>query len=173
MTTGGDVADLGRRHSSCCGEVASCGCEGSRHRGRRSRGNCCGESYSSTCAAPACSTCTASYCPTCAYAPTAGCPTCSNGYCPVVAQANTGRATIVVSLPADAKLTIDDEATTSTSDRRVFVSPDLPTGKEFHYTLKAEVMVNGKAEVVSQVVSVRAGEESKVTLSAPTGVAER
>jgi uncharacterized protein (TIGR03000 family) len=55
----------------------------------------------------------------------------------------------------------------------VFVTPDLPTGKDFHYTLKAEVMVNGKAEVVSQVVAVRAGEETNVTLSATTSVAER
>jgi len=171
MTTGGDAADLGRHHSSCCGEMASCGREGGRH--HRSRGNCCGESYCSSCASQSCSTCgTASYCPTCGYASSVGCPTCSNGFCPV-AQANTGKATIVVSLPADAQLTIDDEATTSTSDHRVFVSPDLPAGKEFHYTLKAEVMLNGKIQVVSQIVAVRAGEETKVTLSTPTGVAER
>ena len=88
-------------------------------------------------------------------------------------MANTGSAVIVVSLPADAKLTIDDEATTSTSDQRVFVSSNLPTGQEFHYTLKAEVVVNGKSVVVSEVVTVRAGEETKVTLGAPTGVAAR
>lgn len=154
LTTGGNVADLGH-HNACCGEAARCG----RH--HHHRGNCCGESYCSTCGAPGCATCTAS-----------SCPTCSNGVY-MVAQADTGKATIVVSLPTDAKLTIDDAATSSTSDQRVFVTPDLPAGQEFHYTLKAEVTVNGKPEVVSQVIAVRAGEETKVTLSAPTGVAAR
>ena len=46
-------------------------------------------------------------------------------------------ATIIVSLPADATLTIDDAATVSTSSLRVFTSPILPNGRDFHYTLKA------------------------------------
>jgi uncharacterized protein (TIGR03000 family) len=109
-------------------------------------------------------------CSTCGYS--GGCATCANGACPV-ALADASRATIVVSLPTDAKLTIDDQATSSTGDQRVFLSPDLPAGQEFHYTLKAEVVVDGKTQVVSQVVAVRAGEQSRVTLAAPTGVAER
>ncbi|HVS40551.1 MAG TPA: TIGR03000 domain-containing protein, partial [Gemmataceae bacterium] len=91
----------------------------------------------------------------------------------LVASADPTTATIVVSLPADAKLSIDDQPTTSTSAQRVFVSPSLPTGKDFYYTLKAEITVDGKPTVVSQVVKVRAGEESRVTLAAATGVAER
>lgn len=168
MTTGGDSVALGHRHGGGCGET-SCGCEGGRRHHHRGGGGG-GESYG-------CATCGYSGCSTCgyAYAPTAGCPTCAGGYCPVngVALAQEAPATIVVSLPADARLTIDDEATTSTSDHRVFVSPNLPTGKEFHYTLKAEIQVDGKARAVSQVVTVRAGEETRVSLSAATGVAER
>ncbi len=90
-----------------------------------------------------------------------------------MASVDPTTAVIVVSLPADAKLTIDDQPTTSTSDHRVFVSPSLTAGKDFTYTLKAEIAVNGKPTVVSKVVTVRAGEESQVTLDAPTGVAER
>ena len=74
-------------------------------------------------------------------------------------------ATISVSLPADAKLSIDGVATTSTSSERVFVSPELPAGREFSYTLKAEFQHEGKPVVVSKKVNVRAGIESRVTFS--------
>ena len=78
-----------------------------------------------------------------------------------------------MSLPADAKLTVDGEATASTSGRRVFVSPALPTGQSYHYTLQAEVVVDGKSVTVSKTVAVRAGEQSEVTLTPVTGVAAR
>src|SRR5262249_871346 len=58
-------------------------------------------------------------------------------------------ATILVSLPADAKLFVDDAATTSTSTSRTFVTPALENGKTYGYTLKAEVVRDGK--VVSTV----------------------
>jgi uncharacterized protein (TIGR03000 family) len=83
-------------------------------------------------------------------------------------------ATIIVSLPEAAKLTIDDAATTSLSARRVFVSPALPAGKEFHYTLKAEFARDGKPVTVNKSVTVRAGEETSVDLTADlAGVASR
>jgi uncharacterized protein (TIGR03000 family) len=80
-------------------------------------------------------------------------------------------ATIVVRLPADAKLTIDDAATASTSARRVFTSPDLPAGREFHYTLKAEWTRDGKPVAISRQIAVRAGEETDLTLEADAAVA--
>ena len=151
-----------------------------RHHGGHS---CCGASAGSCVQSYGCSSC--SSCGSCGYAggcstcgvgsSAAGCSTCASGFCPLSgAVASTeAPATIVVSLPADAKLTIDGEATTSTSAQRVFVSPNLPVGKEFHYMLKAEIMVKGKPVVVSESVAVKAGEESRITLSAPTGVAAR
>jgi len=90
-----------------------------------------------------------------------------------VAQADAP-ATIVVSLPADARLTIDDSPTTSTSSRRVFVSPALEPGKTYHYTLKAEATRDGKPVHVEERVTVQAGRETEVTLALPaTGVAQR
>jgi uncharacterized protein (TIGR03000 family) len=77
-------------------------------------------------------------------------------------------ATIIVSLPAEAKLTIDDAATKSTSATRVFASPTLETGKEYYYTLKAEITRDGKTVPVEKRVAVRAGEETRVTLEFPT-----
>jgi uncharacterized protein (TIGR03000 family) len=81
-------------------------------------------------------------------------------------------ATIRVSLPADAKLTIDDTPTTSTSESRRFVSPDLNVGKDFHYTLKAEIVRDGKKLTVTEKVTVRAGEETSVSLPASAFTAE-
>jgi uncharacterized protein (TIGR03000 family) len=73
-------------------------------------------------------------------------------------------AQIVVTLPDDAKLTIDGQPTTSTSSRRVFVSPELEQGKNYHYMLKATVMRDGKPVEVEKKVSVRAGQETDVTI---------
>jgi uncharacterized protein (TIGR03000 family) len=75
-------------------------------------------------------------------------------------------ATIIVTLPADARLTIDDAATTSTTERRVFVSPELAPGRDFHYTLKAEWKSEGKPVTVSKTITVTAGNETNVNLQA-------
>lgn len=83
-------------------------------------------------------------------------------------------ATIVVSLPADAKLLIEDQATRSTSDLRTFLSPALEPGKEFEYTLKAELSRGGQAQTTTTKVTIRAGEESFVRLEFPgAGIARR
>jgi uncharacterized protein (TIGR03000 family) len=83
-------------------------------------------------------------------------------------------ATIVVDLPAEAKLLIDNEATTSTGSSRVFTSPTLNPGKEYHYTLKAEIVRDGKTVKAEKVIAVKAGETTSATLTLPTvGVAQR
>jgi uncharacterized protein (TIGR03000 family) len=83
-------------------------------------------------------------------------------------------ATIIVSLPAEAKLLIDDAATTSTSELRVFSSPSLEPGKDFYYTLKGDVERVGRTLTTTQYVKVRAGQETRVQLEFPvTSVALR
>jgi uncharacterized protein (TIGR03000 family) len=83
-------------------------------------------------------------------------------------------ATILVSLPTDAKLLIDNEATTSSGASRVFQSPTLNPGKEYQYTLSAEVVRDGKHVKAEQVVTVKAGQTTPVTLTLPTpGIAQR
>lgn len=72
-------------------------------------------------------------------------------------------ATVIVRLPAEATLTIDDQPTRSTSDVRTFVSPPLEPGKTFHYVLKAQVVRDGKTLTRTERVAVEAGREARVT----------
>jgi uncharacterized protein (TIGR03000 family) len=84
-----------------------------------------------------------------------------------------GTANIVVSLPVNATLTINDQPTNSTSETRVFVTPTLDEGKDFVYTLKAQVEQDGKVTTLSKDITVRAGQEVNVNFEAPTTVAAK
>ena len=75
-------------------------------------------------------------------------------------------ATIVVTLPVDAKLLVDDVVTTSTSANRVFVSPTLDAGKEYHYTMKVSFVQDGKTVEMTKKVAVTAGNETAVSFEA-------
>lgn len=76
-------------------------------------------------------------------------------------------ATLMVNLPADAKLMIDNNPTVSTSNVRRFSSPALEIGKEYVYNLKAEIVRDGQTVTTSKDVTVRAGQETQVTLDFP------
>ncbi|MBM3993893.1 MAG: TIGR03000 domain-containing protein [Planctomycetes bacterium] len=79
-------------------------------------------------------------------------------------------ATIVVNLPANARLTVDGVATTSTSERRTMVTPALEVGESYVYTFRAEV----GGQFQTQQVTVRGGETSTVLFQFPSqGVASR
>jgi uncharacterized protein (TIGR03000 family) len=98
-----------------------------------------------------------------------GCTTCGGV---ALVQATGTEATLIVSLPEDATLTIDGEKTTSTSAQRVFVTPALEQGKEYEYTLKAKVERDGKVQVATAKVTIRPGQISQVELKVPAaGVA--
>jgi uncharacterized protein (TIGR03000 family) len=56
---------------------------------------------------------------------------------------------------------------TSTGIRRTFVSPNLEHGRAYAYTLRAEFIRNGKAEVLTRDVVVCAGEETVVDMKSP------
>jgi len=74
----------------------------------------------------------------------------------------------VVHLPAEARLTINGNVSRSTSATRTFVTPPLPPGKTCHYTLKAELVRDGRTVTAAARVPVRAGEERQVHLTFPT-----
>lgn len=73
-------------------------------------------------------------------------------------------ASVVVMVPADARLTVNGQATSATSGQRRFITPALQPGKEFYYEFKAEVFRAGKMRSQAQRVLVKAGQETQVTL---------
>jgi uncharacterized protein (TIGR03000 family) len=76
-------------------------------------------------------------------------------------------ATLVVHLPADARLFVDGTPTSSISDTRLFTSPALQKGKTFSYILKSEIVRNGQTLLSEQEVRVRAGERTQVEMTFP------
>ncbi len=194
LTGGSEVADGHRHHGGgCCGYVESCGCYGGGHRHHRHhRGHgCCGYDYGCGCYGynAGCGCCGVQVYNCCGCfggygggfgggygAPPMAAPPGGEQIKKMPAEKHTAiaaPAVIVVELPADATLKVDGEATTSTSGTRVLVSPELPAGQVFHYTLTAEVVREGKAVQTEQRVTVRGGEESRVNLTLPTAVASR
>jgi uncharacterized protein (TIGR03000 family) len=74
------------------------------------------------------------------------------------------RASIIVTLPTDAKLTFDARPTASTSETRWFISPVLQRGSNYQYQLRAEIVRNGVPQVLTRTILVRANEETRVSL---------
>jgi uncharacterized protein (TIGR03000 family) len=71
------------------------------------------------------------------------------------------RARLIVELPADAKLFVDDQAMKTPSGRRSFTTPTLEKGETYYYVLKVEVMRDGKPVTETKKVLVKAGDEIK------------
>ncbi len=194
LTAGSESADFGRNrcHSNdygCCGTVAY-GCSGYGHGGYGcsgaygcSAGHGCHERgglfHRNRCSCP----------PVCSGA-VYGCATtygCST-YAPVPAPPEmkkempkgekiqepkkTGAvnvpATIIVSLPADARLTVDGAPTTSTSERRTLMTPVLEGDSTYVYTMQAEITREGRVQTETQQVTVRGGQVSNVRFNFST-----
>jgi uncharacterized protein (TIGR03000 family) len=78
-------------------------------------------------------------------------------------EASLNRARLIVEVPADAKIFIDDKPTTSTSNIRTFVTPDLERGKSYMYTVRAEAMRDGQPVSETKTVGVAAGNISRLS----------
>lgn len=70
---------------------------------------------------------------------------------------NPDRATVIVHLPADAKLYAEGQLLLLTSAERSFITPILPGGADYGYTFRAEYTRHGETIAQSRKVSVRAG----------------
>lgn len=80
---------------------------------------------------------------------------------PSVAKAETGSATVTVVLPASAKLTVNDVAVTA-SGRQTFTTPKLEKGRSYFYTVKAEIVRDGKPVTETRRIDVEAGKDVTV-----------
>jgi uncharacterized protein (TIGR03000 family) len=69
------------------------------------------------------------------------------------------RARLIVELPGDATLYIDDQKMASTSTRRVFNTPELDRGETYYYMLRAEVVRDGAPVSVTKRVILKPGDE--------------
>lgn len=67
------------------------------------------------------------------------------------------RAKLIVDLPTDAKLYIDDLPMKTASGTRSFNTPALEPGQAYYYMVRAEVVRDGKTVSESRRVIVRAG----------------
>lgn len=74
-------------------------------------------------------------------------------------QTPLNRARVVVELPADAKLYIDNHLTRSSESVRSFRTPALAPGQTYYYELRAELVVDGKVYEQKRRVEVRPGQE--------------
>jgi uncharacterized protein (TIGR03000 family) len=78
-------------------------------------------------------------------------------------ESAVGKAKLIVQVPADAKLYIDDQLMKTTSSKRVFNTPALQRGQQYYYILRAEVLRDGKTYKETKRVLVRAGQEIRAT----------
>lgn len=72
-------------------------------------------------------------------------------------------AKLVVEVPADATLYIDDQAMKTAADKRSFNTPALQPGQAYFYDLRAEVVRDGKTYTETKRVIVKAGETAHAT----------
>jgi uncharacterized protein (TIGR03000 family) len=77
---------------------------------------------------------------------------------------------ITVRLPESARLFINDTACPLATAERSFETPKLPAGKTFTYTLKAEVVRDGRARTETREVVFRAGQPVTVDFGAMNDV---
>ncbi len=75
------------------------------------------------------------------------------------------KARMIVQVPPDAKLYLDDRLMKSNSAKRVFATPTLARGEQYFYDVRAEVTRDGKTNIATKRVFVRAGDE--VTVNFP------
>ena len=168
--SGGCHGCRGGKHSRCHG-CSGCnggchGCHGGRKHGRCHGCNGC-SGYSSCCGSVS-------------YGCNGGCAGGCGGGTVVTPVTPSGapkkmpaqaaidnKARIVVTLPADARLSVDGTVTSSTSERRVLLTPVLEQG-DYTYTLQAEIVRDGETVSQSRTVTVRANETTEMSFDFAT-----
>ena len=91
---------------------------------------------------------------------------------PINPPADANRGTVVVRLPADAKLFVEGKPLTVTNGERTFVTPPLPSDRDALYSFKAEFTRDGETVTVAKKVKVRAGDTASVEFTDPAVAAK-
>jgi uncharacterized protein (TIGR03000 family) len=78
------------------------------------------------------------------------------------------RALVVVRLPADARLYLDEQPTRAERTAvRSFLTPALEPGVTYYYAFRMEVVRDGERIARSRRVAFRAGQEVQITFTDP------
>jgi uncharacterized protein (TIGR03000 family) len=70
--------------------------------------------------------------------------------------------TLTISVPSDAKVTINDRETRSTGSQRQYVSYGLTPGLVYTYVVRAQVVRNGQVQEDTKTVTLTAGQVNSV-----------
>jgi uncharacterized protein (TIGR03000 family) len=68
-------------------------------------------------------------------------------------------AKLIVDLPPDAKLFIDDRSMNVTSQHPIFMTPELQAGKTYYYDMRVEIIQGGKVVSDTKRVVFHAGDD--------------
>jgi uncharacterized protein (TIGR03000 family) len=92
--------------------------------------------------------------------------------CPIAVAQNEPRApaTLVVRLPSDAKIWLDDYASSQTGPQRIFTTSPLERNASYYYTVRIELMREGTKITAVKQVRVRAGETTAVDFAEPQAI---
>ncbi len=157
----------------CCGGCWGChGCCG----GCWGCYGCYGGCYSSCCCCGGCYGCYGCYgcCGGVVVQPVYAAPV-APAPAPAADKPKTGalptQATVVVKLPADARLYVDGELASLTSDTRTFTTPQIQRDRDYFYTIRAETTRDGQTVARSERITVRAGLMSRVDFGDLMGAA--
>lgn len=85
----------------------------------------------------------------------------------------TGRGSVVIRLPVDARLYAGDRPLNLTGGERRFVTPELPAGQEYTYRFRVEYERDGETISVAKRVAVRTGATASVEFADLTTVRPR
>lgn len=77
-------------------------------------------------------------------------------------RATSAPATVVVQVPADADLFVDNQRSQLSTTTRKFVSPALEPGQDYYYDLRVEALRDGRVVRDSKRVTIRAGSVARV-----------
>lgn len=166
------------RAAGCYG---SChGCWGSSCHGSSCYGSSCHGCWGSSCHGSWGSSCMGSSCHGCVGSVSGG-VSHYEGAVVVMPAVGTARieqdddknqsASLIVELPAGAKLYVDGQLVPGDATARRFHTPELVRGKTYYYEMKAELTVAGKPVVEERKVTVKAGETIRESFEKLTAVA--
>ncbi len=75
------------------------------------------------------------------------------------------QAKLIVELPAEARLFIDNKSMQATGNRRVFATPSLEPGRKYYYVLRVEVIRDGQPLSDTKQVVFQAGDEIQASFA--------